>query len=87
MSLGIDKTKSLMLALTQLALDLIDLIRKGISLDSIQKVVAIYLDAKRSCAAAKGVSEELKDLDKAESGELGMLALSCFQQILQALIK
>ena len=85
--MGIDKTKTLMMALTHLACELIDLFRRGINLDSIQKIVHIFVDAQRACAAAKGVSEELKDLDKQESAELGMLALSCFQQILQALIK
>lgn len=87
MSVGIDKTKSLMSSLTHLVIDLIDLVKKGLSIDSIQKVVHIYQDAKNACAAAKGVQEEFKDLDKAESAELGMLALSCFQQILSALVK
>lgn len=84
---GIDKTKSLMASLSHLACELILLCRKGVKLDSIEKIVHIFVDAQKACQAAKGVVDELKDLDKSESAELGMLALSCFQDILQALIK
>ncbi len=83
--LGVDNSKRVLVELGQVAVGGILIIKKGIGLNSISKLLAMAGDVKELIALAPKALPELKDVDAKESGELAEVAYAVVRDIVNAI--
>jgi hypothetical protein len=85
--LSIIKTKACMIAIGDLSVDAIDLVKSGISIGSISKVFKIFASARILVESAPDSIKELSDLNQQEISELAGLSFSLVTRIIEAVKK
>lgn len=81
---GVEKTKKTMIAVSDLVADLIAIAHSGFNAKSLPKAFELITDIKHVIEADPiGAFPELKELDAAESAELGGIVYACVAKIIE----
>lgn len=80
----LEESKKALAALVGLCIDIIALVRGGIGLQSIGKILSLIGDVKELISDAPHVLPELQHLDSSDAAELGAAAYQGVLQVIKA---
>ncbi len=81
---GIDKTLETLEAVGELVVDVVDLMKKGVGLGSLARLLGVLHDLSLIGEDAPGALPELADVDSAEAGRIATTAYVVVKRIVAA---
>jgi hypothetical protein len=86
MALGVQKSLEVITDVEVLVVEVVDLLKSGVSLSKFGKILTIVGVVQELVADAKEALPELKEVDAAEAGKLAEASYKAVQKIVQALV-